>query len=496
MTAGEFSYVEPTVGGIHDSMAAGAVTSEDLVTRYTDRIEAYDRDGPKLNGVVTVNPTARERARELDQKYEVEGLVGPLHGIPVLVKDQVSTADMATTYGSEAFADYVPPADATIVERLREAGAVVLAKTNLPDFAAGFVGYSSVLGQTKNPYALAYDPGGSSAGTGTGVAANLGVVGIGEDTGGSIRVPASCCNLFGLRPTTGLVSRTGLSPLVERQDTAGPMARTVADLARVFEVLVGFDPTDQRTGATRFAETDYRTRLDGTTLEGVRIGVLRERFGEGPRAESVTERVESALSAMAAAGAEMVDPVSIPDLGALLDGSYLHTLQAKRDIDAFLADLPDPPVRSVADIHQQGAYHDDLDLFDVIVAEPDDPTTDPAYWERVATQESLREAIVYCLTDNDLDAVAFPDVQVPPTRYAARHSGALDRDDYPVNTTIASQSVCPAISMPAGFTEEGLPVGVELLAAPYDDGRLLELAAAYEDRVDPRRPPESAPPLE
>ena len=496
MTA-TFDVVETTISEIHAAMAAGTLTTADLVASYLDRIAAYDRAGPQLNGVITVNPRARERATELDTAFEREGPVGPLHGIPVLVKDQVSTADVVTTYGSAAFADFVPAADATIVTRLRDAGAVVLAKTNLPDWAAGFVGYSSVQGQTKNPYALARDAGGSSAGTGAGVAANLGTVGIGEDTGGSIRVPASFCNLFGLRVTTGLIPRTGLSPLVTRQDTAGPMARTVADLVRVLDALVGFDPDDERTGAVHQADhgDTYRAHLDTDGLSGARIGVLRSAFGATTSSEPVNVVVEGALDQLAEAGATLVDPVSIADLETLLSTSSLHELQPKRDIDAFLDSLTDPPAASVSTLYERGAYHERLELFETIAGQPDDPTTDPVYWEHVAAQERLREAVVYCLATHDLDAVAFPDVQVPPPAFAGYHSGETTRADVPVNTVISSQSACPSLSMPAGFTTDGLPVGVELLAAPFDEPLLVELAAGYEAHADPRRPPDSTPAL-
>ena len=491
---------ELTIAEVHAAMRAGELTSRALVDRYLDRIDAYDRTGPELNSVVTCNPTAKDRAARLDERFADTGPVGPLHGIPVLIKDQVSTADIATTYGSEAFDEYVPAEDATIVERLREAGVVVLAKTNLPDWAAGFVGYSSVAGQTRNPYALDRDSGGSSAGTGAGIAANLGLVGIGEDTGGSIRVPASCCNLYGLRPTTGLVSRTGISPLVKRQDTAGPMARTVPDLARVFDAIVGFDPSDERTGATRMRTSDdpYVQALGTDGLEGVRLGVLRGRFGdrEDPRAGPVTERVEAAMAAMADAGAELVDPVAVPALSDHLERSSLHALQPKHDIDAFLAELVDPPVDSVAELHRTGSYHEALELFETIAAAPSDPTTDPTYWPSVVAQESLRETLLYVLAANDLDGLLFPDVQVPPPKHAALRAGDIGRDDYPVNTVIASQASCPAISMPAGFTDDGLPVGVEILGQPFSERRLLAMAAAYEDHADTRRPPACAPPLD
>ena len=488
---------EATIGDLHGAMAAGALTSSGLVDRYLDRIETYDRNGPEINAIVTVNPDARHRAATLDDRFDREGLTGPLHGIPVLVKDQVSTADIVTTYGSEAFAEYVPSTDATIVRRLREAGAIVLAKTNLPDWAAGFVGHSSAAGQTKNPYALDRSPGGSSAGTGAGVAANLGAVGVGEDTGGSIRVPASCCNLYGLRPTTGLVSRTGLSPLVSRQDTAGPMARTVDDIARLFDVLVEFDPDDERTGACRLrrSEQPYRSAMESGGLDGRRLGVLRSRFGDAPRATPVTETVEGVLETMADAGAELVDPVGIPELDDRLDRSSLHALQPKHHIDDFLASLAEPPVESVAELHRQGAYHEALELFETIAVAPEEPTDDPTYWQAVAAQESLREAIVYLLADRDLDALVFPDVQVVPPRYAAIKRGEVTREEYPVNTVVSSQSSCPSLSMPAGFTDGGLPVGVELLGAPHSEPVLIEMAAAYERQADTRRPPASTPPL-
>ena len=227
MTALPFRLQEATIDDVHSAFRSGELTCRRLVELYLARIEAYDKDGPELNSILTVNPSVLEEADELDRSFERNGeFVGPLHGVPVLVKDQAETAGIRTTFGSVAFEGYVPEEDATAVRRLKEAGAVVLAKTNLPDFATSWFAYSSAGGVTKNPYDLDRDPGGSSGGTGAAVAANLGTVGIGEDTGGSIRVPASFDNLVGVRVTTGLISRRGLSPLVVFQDTAGPMTRT------------------------------------------------------------------------------------------------------------------------------------------------------------------------------------------------------------------------------------------------------------------------------
>lgn len=491
--------VEATIQDFHDAIQSGDLSAEAIVNKYINRIKRFDDAGPEINSIITLNTNSIERARKIDNQYTESGFVGPLHGIPILVKDQVSTSNMVTTFGSTAFSSYIPNRDATIIQNLRDAGAIILAKTNMPDWAAGFVGHSSAIGQTKNPYALDRDCGGSSAGTGAGLAANFGAVGIGEDTGGSIRVPASCCNLFGLRPTTGLVSRDGLSPLVTRQDTAGPMGRTVDDIARLFSVIAGFDSNDKRTGATCLGASDasYEHMLSADSLESTRIGILRDRFGSNsdPRAAPVNNVINNALDIFEAAGAELVDPVTIPDLSSLIAQSSLHELQPKHDINAFLDGLRDPPAQSIQELYESGAYHESLELFKEIVDQPADPTTDPAYWKSVAAQESLREEILYTLAKNNVDALVFPDVQVIPPKYEDLHSGAVTRADYPVNTVISSQSSCPSISMPAGFTENGLPVGIELLAEPYSEPRLLGMAYAFENLTDPRRVPDATPAL-
>ncbi|MFC4249443.1 amidase [Natribaculum luteum] len=494
----EFDVLETTVLEIHDAMEAGEVTSRELVEQYLERIEAYDRDGPELNAIITVNPDARERADELDEKFTENGFVGPLHGVPVLVKDQAETAGITTTFGSEAFDDYVPERNATIVTNLEEAGAIVLAKTNLPDWASSWFGTSSVIGRTKNPYALDRDPGGSSAGTGAGVAANLGTVGIGEDTGGSIRLPSSFCNLFGIRVTTGLISRTGLAPLVTRQDTAGPMARTVRDMALLLDVLVGYDADDEWTAATELArvEGSYVDHLDEAGLEGARIGVLRDAFGsdDDPNAAPVNDVVEQALEELVDAGAELVDPVSVPDLMGQIEETMLYVLQSKHDLDQFLADREDAPVGSVEEIYESGQYYEGLDLLEAIAEGPADPADEPGYWRKVAAQGSFRRDLLYTIADHDLDAILFPDVQVvPPTD--AELGETYTTATFPTNTVIGAQTLCPAVSIPGGFTDDGVPVGVELLGRPYDEPRLLELAYAYEQAVDPRRSPETAPAL-
>jgi Asp-tRNA(Asn)/Glu-tRNA(Gln) amidotransferase A subunit family amidase len=495
-----FDIIEATIDDVHAAYGAGELTCAELVERYLDRIAAYDERGPELNSIITVNDNALSRAAELDEAFENDGFVGPLHGIPFVVKDQVETAEVTTTFGSEAFADYRPGEDATFVTKLRDAGAVVLAKTNLPDWATSWFGYSSVNGRTKNPYELSRDPGGSSSGTGVAVAANLATVGIGEDTGGSIRLPAAYTNLFGIRVTPGLLSRTGMSPLVASQDTPGPMARSAKELATVLDVTVGYDAADEYTAATELTDEagSYVERLDATALDGARIGVLRDAFGDedDPESGPVTSTVEDAIEVMADAGAEIVDPVSVPDLDAHLDATSLYLLQSKHDLNEFFASRPEAPAESVTELYESGQYHDILDLFVGIAEEaPEDPEADPEYWKSVAAQLSFQRDVLNVYAANDLDVLLCPDARIVPPKADAIEAGELDTLTFPTNTVLASQSGLCAVSVPAGLTDEGLPVGVELIGKPYNESTLLSLAHAYERKGNPRRPPETAPEL-
>ena len=484
-----------TVEEFHNRLQNGELTIEAVVSVYLDRIEQYDQHGPTLNAILTINDAAIDQARELDSQLNeaAEEIQKPLYGVPIVLKDQAMTDGLRTTFGSVAFADYVPTESATIVEWLEDAGAIILAKTNLPDFAAGFVGYSSAGGQTRNPYDLSRDSGGSSAGTAAAVAADFAMVGIGEDTGGSIRVPASFCNLFGHRVTTGLISRKGMSPLVAEQDTPGPMCRTVDDLARLLDVIVGFDPADEATAVhAEWSDESFVEALDETALSGARIGVLRSAFGtdDKPRVTAVNSVVEEGLDTLETAGATLVDPVEIDGLEQYLDDTSLYGLVAKHDLNEFFDSLEDSPVEAFHEIYEQGAYHEALEHIETIAAAPADPTTNREYWWRLARQQAFKKAIEYTLVENDLDALAFPDVQVVPPEFEGYHTGELTRADVPTNTFIASQSGCPAISMPAGFTDSGLPIGLELLGAPLSDRTLVSFASAYEAQTEPRRPAE------
>ncbi|MFB9807889.1 amidase [Haladaptatus pallidirubidus] len=362
MTIDNFEPEEATIAQIHRGFESGTITSRDLVEHYHQRIDAYDQNGPELNSIIEINNAAVDRAEELDKKFSEEGeFTGPLHGIPVLVKDALETTDMPTTFGSDAFKGYMAEKDAEVIQRLREAGAIILAKTNLPDWATSWFGFSSVIGRTKNPYDLDRDPGGSSSGTGAAIAANLGAVGIGTDCGGSIRVPASFDNLVGIRMTPGLISRSGVNPLVSHQDTAGPMTRSVRETAQLLDVIVGYDEEDKLSANNELTEIDgsYLNHLKADALNGARIGVLRGSFGDenNPDAAPVNTVIDDAIVTMRNSGAVIVDPVDIPRLADYLEETMLYILQSKRDLDEFLGEI-DGPVDSVDELYENGEYHE------------------------------------------------------------------------------------------------------------------------------------------
>ncbi len=495
----KFEVEEATIGSIHAAYRDGSLTCRQLVETYIARIEAYDKAGPALNSIVTVNPRALGEADRLDAELASAGkLSGPLHGIPVLVKDQVETAGIVTTFGSIAAKGYVPERDATVIAQIKQAGGIILAKTTLPDFATSWFGYSSILGETKNPYALDRDTGASSSGTGVSVAANLGAIGVGEDTGGSIRLPSSFNNLVGLKVTPALISRTGMSPLVIFQDSAGPMTRTVTDAAILLDAMVGYDPADQYTASYAIAHTpqSYTESLDAKGLQGARIGVLGGVYGsdDDPDAAPVNRVIERALADMAAAGAELV-PVEIPNLMDQIIFTSLYITHSKHDMNDFFASRPALGITSVAEIMETGQYHPMLDLFEDISRGPADPTDDPQYYEKYTARETFQRQVVNIMASNRLDAIAFPTCQVVPPTRAELNAGRWPCLEFPTNTLIGAQTWMPAISVPAGFTPAGLPVGIELLALPYGEPTLLKLAYAFEQATGHRRAPASAPEL-
>jgi amidase len=350
----------------------------------------------------------------------------------------------------------------------------------------------AVGGETKNPYDVAHDPGGSSAGTGAAVAANLAAIGIGEDTGGSIRLPASFTNLVGVRVTPGLISRQGLAPLVVFQDTAGPMGRTVTDTAILLDAIVGYDPKDPYTTAYLIADHkgSYTQNLDANGLKGARIGVLKEAFGgdDDPDCAQVNSVIRKAIESIRSAGAKIV-PVSLPNLMEFIVETSLYITHSRHDINQFLAARPQLAYSSIDAIVKDGKYHRKLDLIDAVMTGPLEPADDPTYYRRLAARDAFQRAVVGIIGQHDLDGICFPSCQVlPPTRTALQ-SGRWTVLGFPTNTLIAAQTWLPSICVPAGFSPGGLPVGLEMVVLPYHEPELFRLGYAFEQATRHRRAP-------
>ena len=491
--------LELTIAEIHARMAAGSLSAADLVTAYLRRIEAFDRQGPALNAIVNLNAAAHAEAVALDRAQAERGRPGgPLHGIPLLVKDNIDVAGMPLTNGLAAFRDYRPPRDATVIARLRAAGAIVLGKTTLPDFASSWWAYSSLSGETRNPYDLARDPGGSSAGSGAAIAANFAACGLGTDCGGSIRVPASCTGLVGIRGTPGLVSRVGSGPLVTLQDTVGPMTRSVADAARLYDVMAGFDAADELAGAAVAARppSAYSAALDVDGLRGARLGLVTNAMGadSDPYAAPVNAVVRAACDAIRAAGGEVIE-IGIPDLARHLADTSLYVNCSKHAINSYLLARPSLPLRSLNQIIEQRAYHPMLELLEACSAGPDLPDYDPLHFRRLAAREHFARSLLHLFGRARLDAMIYPTLQVVPPTRAQLSERVWTTLTFPTNTLIASQSWLPAASVPAGFTAQDLPVGLELLVRPYDETGLFRLAYAFEQATLARRAPAATPEL-
>ena len=483
---------ELTIAAVHDAFRSGAYTARELVQAYLDRIEAIDKSGPALNSIITVSSTVLEEADALDARMAETGdLVGPLHGVPIVVKDQVETAGMVTTFGSETGADYLPEGDATVITKLIEAGAIILGKTTMPDFATSWFSTSSKSGTTRNPYDLSRDPGGSSSGSAAAVAASLALVGIGEDTGGSILLPASFCNLVGIRVTPGLISRAGMSSLVVPQDTAGPMARSVKDAAIVLDVLVGFDDADLYTAAFAIANvpTPFALAAENTSVAGLRFGILRQAFGDAadPDGASVNSVMDSALSALESAGATLVE-IEIPDLDYFVGYTSVYFTRSLEDMNAFLSSRPGLP-ESMQQIHADKAYHPKLDLLEGIATGPATAKDDPEYLDRILQQGEFQRRVIAQMAHNSIDALVFPDTKLPAPTTADVFSEKWTCLTYPTNTVIASQLHFPAMTIPAGFTAGGLPVGLELVTLPYHETELISMGAGVEAVTAARRAP-------
>lgn len=467
-----------SIAELHRCYLDGTSTAALVVEVFLSRIESYDQRGPAINAVTAKNPAVRADAAKLDAQLAESGrLVGPLHGVPILVKDQIETAGIETNFGSVAMRGYVPTVDATVISRLKAAGALVLAKTAMPDFAASWFSLSSRSGATRCPWSLDRDPGGSSSGSAAGVTAGFATAAIGEDTGGSIRIPAAYNNLVGVRVTTGLISRHGMAPLVSSQDTAGPLTRTVADAAALLDVMVGFDPRDPATTTARGPGTSYRLALRERALEGSRIGVLTDTVSSDPddRSASVAEVFCTGAERLAELGAEIVS-VSVPRLRARLLETSLYLSSSRTDINHFLASRP-LAYRDVRDIIRDGRYEPSLDLLQAIGwSEPDE--TDLR--DRLAAQATLRDDLIAAMFKQGLAALCYPTTPTIAPTPAELRTRTVTTQDFPTNTVIASQAGLPALTVPAGLSRLGLPVGIEFMSSPYNERLLISIAAEFE----------------
>ncbi len=478
---------EATITDLQAAMTAGRVTSVDLVDGYLARINAYDEKLPSLNAMVRLNRRARADAAALDAERKAGRVRGPLHGIPIILKDNYSTRDLETSAGSIALASLRTPDDAFQVKKLRDAGAVILGKSNMHELASGITTISSVGGQTCNPYDPDRAPGGSSGGSGVAVAASYAAVAWGSDTCGSIRIPSAVHNLFGLRPTKGLSSISGIVPLSHTQDVGGPIARTVMDLAIALDATVGEDPADS---ATKILEGKPPIRfvasLDSTSLRGARLGVLTSAFGTEADDQEGARIARAAIEKMKGRGATIVD-VTIPGLDSAVNRASVIDYEFKYDLMDYLAGIPDAPVKSLGEILDHGLY--DVALEGGLRRRERNGTRDSeAYRAALAQRVVARDLVVSFLDANKLDALVYPTV----TRKAA----IIGEPQRGATCQFSAVTGLPALSMPAGFTSDGLPIGVELLGRPLADPRLVSLAFDYEQSTRPRRPPWTTPPLE
>ncbi len=493
-----FNVTETTIADVHAAMRSGRLSCHALVQAYLDRINAFDKKGPDINAITVVNPDAIATADSLDKRFRAtKQLVGPLHCIPVIVKDNFQTIGLQTAAGNIALKDYKPTKDAFQVKRIKDAGAIVLAKSNMAEFAfSPLETVNSVLpGYTHNPYALDRVTAGSSGGTAAAVAANLGEVGLGTDTGNSIRGPSSHQALVGIRSTMGLTSRAGIAPLSLFADIAGPMARTVADAVAVFQVVAGYDPDDAVTAAAKeHPIPNYADFLKKDGLKGARIGVLRQAFEGAPVDPEVRAVFNRALDDLRKAGATVIDTVIIADADSIRRSNRGNCNPFKAEINRWLAEQGNNvPVRSIDSIAKYpNRYHPSIEArLRAAVAFEGNPDSVPACIARQRVRQGLRDAVTREMDRQNLDALVYPTWSFPPRLIGDMQTPAGD------NSQVFSPTTgMPAITVPMGYTRDNrLPAGMTIFGRAFDEGRLIRLAYGYEQATHWRKAPPTAPAL-
>ncbi len=493
--------LELTIDGVHAAFRSGALTCRQLVATYLARIEVYDKSGPALNTIQVLNPRALHDAERLDAAFKASGPVGALHCVPLLVKDQVDTSDMQTTYGSAVFKGFVPPNDATIVTRLKSAGAVIIGKTTMGEFASGYFG--SAAGAVRNAYDPTRNASGSSGGSGSGVAANFALASIAEDTGGSTRGPAAVNNLVGLRPTLPLVSRHGLFPARPTTDTLGPIARTVRDAALIFDAIVGYDPKDPVTArAVGHVPATYTATLRADGLKGARIGIIRQPMDPRTDVHSEDYRrvravMDKAIADLKSLGAEIVDPVTIPDvIGRVTQGYDGNVFETEQAINAFLAARANAPVKTLREILLSGKVAPARAR--TLITSLGRSVDDLGYVQVQRVSSETQQIVFSLMADHRLDALAYATFDQAPGRIpddVMTRTVVEDSRGFGNNRFLSPIIGFPALTVPAGFTSEGLPVGLELMARPYAEPTLFQFAYAYEQLTRHRRAPDTVPAL-
>jgi amidase len=495
---GSFQVDETTIADVHAAIRGGTLTCRALVQAYLRRIDAYDKNGPAINAITVVNPDALAIADSLDRRYAAtRALVGPLHCVPMIVKDNFQTIGLQTAAGNLALKGYAPVTDAFQVKRIKEAGAIVLAKSNMAEFAfSPYETVNSVLpGYTKNPYALDRVTAGSSGGTAAAVAADLGEVGLGTDTGNSIRGPSSHQSLVGIRSTMGLTSRAGIAPLSLFADIAGPMARSVADAVAVLQVVAGYDADDPVTAAVKAKATPtYSASLVPGGLKGARIGVLRQAF-ESPTVDPEVRAVfVRAIEDLKRAGATVLDTVVVAEMDSIRrSGGRGGCNPFKYEFNAWLAQQGERvPVKSLDSIVRSGRYHPSIQArLEAAARVEQSPDSTPGCQSRQRIRDGLREAVTRTMDRLQLDAVIYPTWSNPP-----RLIGDLNTPAGDDSQVFSPTSGMPAITVPMGYTRNNaLPAGLQLLGRAFDEPRLIKLAYGYEQATKWRRQPATTPPL-
>jgi len=490
LSAPSFDVVEATIDDIHAAYRAGTLTVRRLVQTYLDRIAAYDQQGPAINAVISLNPTVLDEADRLDAAFHKTGFVGPLHGIPVLIKDQADVAGMPTTLGSALFKDYMPERDCFVAAKLKQAGVIFLGKTTLGELGGGDT-HGSLFGSTRNVYDLQRTAGGSSGGSGAAVSANFCAVAVGQEGFASIRRPSIWNGVAGMRPTMGLVSRSGVYggwPTIN--GSLGPMARTVADLAKLLDGMVGYDPDDPVTGyGVGRAADSYAANLDRHALKGARLGILRESIGFAAEPDSddfrkVGEVFDRAVGELRRAGAEIVDPIVIPDLKALL-ATRTRSIEDDDTMFELYFKGGKAPYATRADAMASPLF---AKVVNSVRRRWNAPTSVEQQLACARARETLMINVLKVMADHRLDAIVHKAVEHQPTLIKdGVNPPFVDQKGAPhLNTFLI---FVPSIVVPAGFTRDNLPAGITFLGRPYADARMIQLAYAYEQETAHRRAP-------